>query len=224
MKAMILAAGLGTRMRPLTNHTPKPLLKVLGKPLIAYHLEKLSVAGIREVVINHAYLGEQIEEFVGSGAHWDLKVYFSREMEPLETGGGICQALPLLGNEPFLVINADVWLDYPLYELMDHSFPALAHLILVPNPAHHTQGDFYLNQDGWLDQHAADEHRYTFSGLSVLRPQLFAQKLPGKFPLAPILKEAINKHQVTGELFDGYWLDVGTVERLRELEAHLNNS
>jgi MurNAc alpha-1-phosphate uridylyltransferase len=220
---MILAAGLGRRMRPLTDHTPKPMLSVLGKPLIAYQLEKLSNAGIREVVINHAYLGEQIEEYVGSGTRWDLKVYFSREIEPLETGGGICQALPLLGQDPFLVINADVWLDYPLRELINHSFPTLAHLVLVPNPAHHQQGDFFLNRDGWVDADGLSEHAYTFSGVSVLRPQLFVGKLPGKFPLAPILKEAIIKQQVTGELFDGYWLDVGTVERLQALEAHLKN-
>lgn len=224
MKAMILAAGLGTRMRPLTNHTPKPLINVLGKPLIEYHLEKLSAAGITDVVINHAYLGEQIEEFVGSGARWNLKVYFSREMEPLETGGGICQALPLLGSDPFLVINADVWLNYPLRELINHSFPALAHLVLVPNPEHHQQGDFFLGEDGWIDNQNEGLHTYTFSGLSVLRPQLFSGKLPGKFPLAPLLKEAINKHQVTGELFDGYWLDVGTIERLQTLEQYLQSA
>lgn len=224
MKAMILAAGLGTRMRPLTDRTPKPLLTVLGKPLIEYHLEKLSAAGIKEVVINHAYLGEQIEEFVGDGTRWNLRVYFSREMEPLETGGGICQALPLLGTDPFLVINADVWLDYPLHELIHHAFPALAHLVLVPNPAHHPQGDFVLNQDGWVDRHDSHDVTYTFSGLSVLRPQLFTGKLPGKFPLAPVFQEAIIKHQVTGELFDGYWLDVGTVQRLDELKAHLQNA
>jgi MurNAc alpha-1-phosphate uridylyltransferase len=224
MKAMILAAGLGARMRPLTDHTPKPLLTALGKPLIAYHLEKLAAVGIKEVVINHAYLGEQIEQFVGDGARWGVKVCFSREMEPLETGGGICQALPLLGNDPFLVINADVWLDYSLSELVNHSFPGLAHLVLVPNPQHNPQGDFVLNKDGWIDQQDTSSEHYTFSGLSILRPQLFAGKLPGKFPLAPILKEAIIKQQVTGELFDGYWLDVGTVQRLHDLEGHLKNT
>lgn len=226
MKAMILAAGLGTRMRPLTDHTPKPMLPVLGKPLIAYHLEKLAAAGIKDIVINCAYLGEQIREFVGDGARWNSHVFFSREIEPLETGGGIFQALPLLGNDPFLVINADVWLDYPLWELVTHDYPAMAHLVLVPNPPHHKKGDFLLENGQWvnaIDEHIDAQESYTFSGLSVLRPQLFAGKLPGKFPLAPLLREAITKRQVTGELFDGYWQDVGTVERLQQLEAHLKN-
>lgn len=223
MKAMILAAGLGTRMRPLTDHTPKALLPVLGKPLIAYHLEKLAAAGIKEVVINHAYLGSQIEQFVGDGSRWGVIVYFSREIEPLETGGGIFQALTFLGDDPFLVINADVWLDYPLAKLVNHDCQALAHLVLVPNPEHHPQGDFVLNQDGCIDQSEATSKRFTFSGLSILRQQLFFGQLPGKYPLAPILKEAIIKKEVTGELFDGYWLDVGTPSRLHELEQHLKS-
>jgi len=221
MKAMILAAGLGTRMRPLTDHTPKALLPVLGKPLIAYHLEKLAAAGIKDIVINHAYLGSQIEQFVGDGSRWGINVYFSRENEPLETGGGICQALPLLGTDPFLVINADVWLDYPLINLVNHACPMLAHLVLVPNPEHHPQGDFVLKKDGWVDQQDTSSERFTFSGLSMLRPQLFFEKLPGKFPLAPILKEAILKQEVTGELYDGVWIDVGTVDRLHQLETQL---
>ena len=221
MKVMILAAGLGARMRPLTDYTPKPLLPVLGKPLIQHHLEKVAAAGIKEVVINHAYLGEQIEQFVGDGSRWGLQVYFSKEAEPLETGGGIVQALPLLGNNAFIVINADVWLDYPLSTIVNKKINALAHLILVPNPDHHLEGDFVLMGDGHVAASVNNSDTYTFSGLSVLRPHLFAGRAPGKFPLAPILKEAMTQQKVTGELFAGYWCDVGTPQRLQELENQL---
>lgn len=217
MKAMILAAGLGTRMRPLTLHTPKPLLPVAGTTLIEQHIRNLHAHGLSELVINHAYLGDKIEQHLGDGQGYGCAIAYSREGEPLETGGGIFRALPLLGNEPFVVINGDIWLDFPLASL---GLPQgkLAHLVLVPNPEFHPAGDFAL-QDGQVCSSGAQ--KYTFSGLSVLHPDLFADCQGGAFKLAPLLIEAMARGQVSGELFAGYWQDVGTVERLAQLSEHL---
>ncbi len=215
---MILAAGRGERMRPLTDRTPKPLLPVAGKPLIAYHLEALARAGFREVVINHAHLGAMIEEALGDGGHWGLRIRYSPEPPgALETGGGIRQALPLLGTGPFLVVNGDVWCDY------DFSRPALAagdlaHLLLVDNPPHHPEGDFLL--DGGRVREGAGE-RLTFAGIGVYRPELFDGTGPGAFPLAPLLRRAMAAGRVSGERLTGRWVDVGTPQRLRQLDREL---
>lgn len=218
MKAMILAAGLGTRMRPLTLDTPKPLLPVLGKPLIEYHIERLSAAGIKQVVINHSYLGEQIEAYLKKGTKWGVRINYSHEAEPLETAGGIANALPLLGESPFIVINGDVWCDYPLGQL-NLSENQLAHLVLVNNPSHNPRGDFVM--DGERVVTSGGHHRFTFSGISVLSSALFNHLPQPKWPLAPILESAIKLGLVSGEYYGGYWLDVGTPERLRQLEQDL---
>ncbi|WP_163832397.1 N-acetylmuramate alpha-1-phosphate uridylyltransferase MurU [Spartinivicinus ruber] len=221
MNAMILAAGLGTRMRPLTLKTPKPLLPVLGKPLIEYHLERLAAAGINQLVINHAYLGEQIEAKLKDGSHWGVSISYSHEPEPLETAGGIAHALPLLGDNPFIVINGDIWCDYPLEQLyLPES--ELAHLILVDNPAHNPTGDFSL-VDGQVG-FDCNSQRFTFAGISVLSPALFKELPQAKWPLAPILEAAIKQGLVSGEQYKGYWLDVGTPERLGQLEHDLAGS
>lgn len=227
MKAMILAAGLGRRMRPLTDHTPKPLLSVAGKPLLQYHLEALQRAGIGEVVINLAYLGEQIRDFVGNGEAFGLKVHYSEEPEPLETGGALLQALPLLGEAPFLLVNGDVWTDYPLAQLTEPPLPDAidGRLLLVPNPRFHTQGDFGLTNEQRLS--LTDEApRYTFSGISLLRPGLIAD-YPEKrriFPLLEALQTAIKAGRLEGRLHDGAWSDVGTPERLTLLRKTLGDT
>ncbi len=221
MRAMILAAGRGERMRPLTDRTPKPLLTVAGKPLIQYHLERLARAGVREVVINHAWLGGQIEQALGDGRRFGLHIRYSPEPEgALETGGGILRALPLLAGEAFLVINGDVWCDCPLAPLLHPPF-GLAHLLLVDNPPHHPAGDFHLAGDR---VQAAGEPRLTFSGIGVYRPALFAGCEPGAFPLAPLLRRAMRAGQVSGEHYRGRWLDVGTPARLQALERMLREA
>lgn len=218
MKAMILAAGRGERMRPLTDHTPKPLLPVAGKPLIQYHIEALARAGIEDIVINVAHLGQQIIDALGDGRRFDVRIEYSREPEgALETGGGIAHALPLLGEAPFLVVNGDVWCDMDYASLFTP--PAgLAHLLLVPNPPHHPQGDFALH-DGQVSSEG--ELRYTFSGIGVYQPALFAECPAGAFPLAPLLRTAMARQQVSGELFQGVWLDIGTPQRLTELDQQV---
>lgn len=215
---MILAAGRGERMRPLTDRVPKPLLPVAGRPLIQHHIESLSKAGFRELVINHAHLGDQIEQALGDGSRWDLTIFYSVESPvALETGGGIFKALPLLGDAPFVVVNGDIWTDYDFSRL---SLPenSLAHLVLVDNPAHNPEGDFCLDNDRVIDN--AGE-RLTFSGIGVYHPALFADCKPGAFPLAPLLKSAMAQDRVSGERFGGQWVDVGTPERLAELEQLL---
>ncbi len=217
---MILAAGRGERMRPLTDTTPKPLLPVGGKPLIAWHLEKLAAAGFRHVVINHAHLGEQIEQALGDGSRWELEIRYSAEGQgrALETGGGICKALPLLGEGPFLVVNGDLFtdLDYGSLAMPEWS---LAHLVLVDNPPHHPEGDFHLDADGRV--HAEGEPRLTFSGVGLYRPGFFAGCRPEPFPLAPLLRRWMACGKVSGEHFRGRWLDVGTPERYRQLQQEL---
>lgn len=216
MKAMILAAGKGERMRPLTLHTPKPLVPVAGQPLIEYHLRALAAAGFTEVVINHAWLGQQIEAHLGDGERFGLRIRYSPEGEPLETGGGIFKALPLLGDEPFLLVNGDIWTDYDFGRLRV-PLQGLAHLVLVANPGHHGRGDFRLH-DGQVADGDDAPGTLTFSGLSVLDPALFDGCQPGAFKLAPLLRPAMAAGKVTGERFDGHWVDVGTLERLAEAE------
>ncbi|QGU31832.1 N-acetylmuramate alpha-1-phosphate uridylyltransferase MurU [Thermochromatium tepidum] len=218
MRAMILAAGRGARMRPLTDHSPKPLLVAGGKPLIQYHLERLAAAGIRELVINHAHLGAQIEAALGDGARFGVRIQYSPENPALETGGGILKALPLLGPEPFLVINGDVWCDVDFAGLAIEAGD-LAHLVLVANPPHHPDGDFALSDGRVLDRGAP---RLTFSGIGVYRPELFDGQRPGVFPLAPLLRRAMATGQVGGRRHDGHWFDIGTPERLAALDAWLN--
>lgn len=219
MKAMILAAGLGTRMRPLTDHTPKPLLPVGGKPLIVWHIEKLAAAGFHEIVINTAHLGWQLPQALGDGAQWGVRLHFSDEQQEgaLETAGGIVKALPLLGDAPFLVVNGDVWCDYPCLPRA-LSGNDLAHLVLVNNPEHNPHGDFALQQARVASEGAV---RYTFSGIGYYHPALFADLPYGKRPLAPSLREAMQQQCVSGELFTGDWRDIGTPQRLAELDALL---
>lgn len=218
MKAMILAAGFGKRMRPLTDHCPKPLLPVAGKPLIVHHLERLARAGIREVVINVSYRAEQIIQALGDGQAYGLRIHWSHETTPLETGGGIQKALPLLGEAPFLLVNGDIWCDYlPVDASLKKG--DVAHLVLVDNPAHHPQGDFALDHDRALTQGTP---RYTFAGLSIIDPALLAGQPSEAFALAPLLKHAMDARRVSGEHFTGHWVDVGTPERLAALERFLN--
>ncbi|RMQ46230.1 Nucleotidyltransferase protein [Pseudomonas cichorii] len=222
MKAMILAAGKGERMRPLTLHTPKPLVRAGGTPLIEYHLQALQQAGFHELVINHAWLGQQIEDHLGDGQRWGLNIRYSPEGEPLETGGGIFRALPLLGDEPFVVVNGDIWTDYPFAGLRQ-PLSGLAHLVMIDNPEHNPTGDFSL-VDGQLHDLATDAPRLTYSGIAVLHPRLFAACTAGAFKLAPLLRQAMAQGQVSGEHFRGTWIDVGTHERLGEVERLLSGS
>jgi MurNAc alpha-1-phosphate uridylyltransferase len=221
MKAMILAAGRGERMRPLTAHTPKPLLSVAGKPLIQYHVENLVGAGFRELVINVSWLGEQIVDFLGDGGRWGCAIEWSREAEPLEAAGGMIQALDLLGEEPFALVNGDIWSDFPLASLARRGLAAeqLAHLVLVDNPPQHPGGDFALDAGGHLE--AGGERRLTYSGIGIYRAAFFAGAAPGKQPLLPFLRRWIAAGRVGGEHFRGRWHDVGTPRRLAELDASL---
>lgn len=218
MRAMILAAGLGKRMRPLTDRCPKPLLPVGGRPLIVHHLARLRRAGITEAVINVSYRAEQIMEALGDGSEHEIRIAWSREEAPLETGGGIRRALPLLGEAPFLLINGDVWCD-----LDPAALPALggdlACLALVDNPPHHAEGDFHLDAAGRV--HAVGEPRLTFAGISLLDPALVADEPEGAFALAPLLRRAMADGRVAGHHHRGDWVDVGTPERLAELDRRL---
>ena len=222
MKAMILAAGKGERMRPLTLHTPKPLVQAGGKRLIEYHLEALAKAGFTEIVINHAWLGQQIERYLGDGAQFGLRIRYSPEGEPLETGGGIFRALPLLGDEAVVVVNGDIWTDYD-FRALRQPIAGLAHLVLADNPAHHPNGDFIL-VDGQVRDADADAQTLTYSGIAVLHPQLFEGCTAGAFKLAPLFRKAMADGQVTGERLEGQWVDVGTYERLAEAEALIEAS
>ncbi|QVM91837.1 nucleotidyltransferase family protein [Pseudomonas entomophila] len=216
MKAMILAAGKGERMRPLTLHKPKPLVTAAGKPLIEYHLEALARAGITDVVINHAWLGQQIEDHLGDGGRFGLSIRYSPEGEPLETGGGIFKALPLLGDAPFLLVNGDIWTDYD-FKALNAPLQGQAHLVLVDNPGHHGRGDFRL-RDGQVVDGDDAPGTLTFSGISVLAPSLFDGCQAGAFKLAPLLRKAMAEGRVSGEHFAGQWIDVGTLERLADVE------
>jgi MurNAc alpha-1-phosphate uridylyltransferase len=217
--AMILAAGRGERMRPLTDTVPKPLLRVGGKPLIVHLIERLVAAGYRQMVVNHSHLGEQIVEYLADGSRYGAAIAYSHEEGGgLETGGGIFRALPLIACDPFLVVNGDIWTDFP-FERLPARPAGLAHLVLVDNPLHHPQGDFRL-EGGRL--HADGSPRLTFSGIGVYSRAMFADCCPGKFPLAPLLRAAMARGQVGGEHYRGAWRDIGTPERLGELDRELN--
>ena len=219
LKAMILAAGRGERMRPLTDHTPKPLLKVGGKPLIVWHLERLAQAGFKEVVINHAHLGQQIEDQLGDGSCWGLNITYSPEVTALETAGGIANALNFLGDSPFLVVNGDVFTDVNFATLKLQS-PNLAHLVMVDNPPQHLRGDFAIKA-GKLTE--TGDVQYTFSGVGVYHPQLFFGIEKGEAAkLAPLLKQAMAQGLVTAERHQGVWHDIGTPERLAALDAAIS--
>jgi MurNAc alpha-1-phosphate uridylyltransferase len=223
MKVMILAAGRGERMRPLTDRVPKALVEVAGKPLIVWQIERLVAAGLRDFVINHAHLGAQIEAALGDGTKFGARITWSAEREALETAGGIAYALPLFGDAPFAVVNADVWCDFDGARLAAAARTLdgrarLAHLVLVPNPPHHPKGDFGLAAERVTRQ----EPLLTFSGLGAYHPALFAGLACGvKAPLAPLLQAAIERGAVSGERHDGLWMDVGTPERLREATARV---
>ncbi len=214
MKAMILAAGRGERLRPLTDSVPKPLIRIGGKALIVRHLEALAEAGFSDIVINLAWLGEQIQHALGDGRSFGLSIRYSREPTALETAGGIIQALPLLGDQPFVVISADVLTDYSLNRL-PASLDGLAHLVLVDNPPHHPDGDFAL--DGRQIK-LSESGRLTFSGIAVFDPALLTGLTPGRRALRPVLEAAIAAGQVSGERYGGLWADVGTPERLAAAE------
>lgn len=226
---MILAAGRGERMRPLTDHTPKPLLKVGGKPLIVWHLERLAKAGFKDIVINHAHLGGQIEVALGNGSQWGLSINYSPEKNALETAGGIANALPLLGDEPFLVVNGDTFTDVNFAQLKLNP-NNLAHLVLVDNPPQHPNGDFAIEihetksnevKVGTLKNHGSQ--MLTFSGVGVYHPDLFAGIVQGEpAKLAPLLRLAISEDKATAEHYQGVWHDIGTPERLISLEKSLN--
>ena len=225
MHVLILAAGRGERMRPLTDSMPKPLLMAGGQRLIEYHLRALAAANMKHVVINHAYLGDQITTVLGSGKQYGVNIVYSPEPEnALETAGGIVRALPLLRSDPFAVINGDIWTDFPFTGLPTR-IPALGHLVLVDNPAHNHAGDFTLadNQVG-VPVPGEGGDTLTFSGIGIYRRALFADLLPGRRPLAPVLRQAIANQQITGEHYRGSWTDVGTPERLRALDTALVNT
>ncbi|MEH8260186.1 nucleotidyltransferase family protein [Aeromonas veronii] len=217
MKAMILAAGRGERMRPLTDLLPKPLLAVGGKPLIVHHIEKLKAVGVTELVINHAWLGHKLVESLGDGSALGVTIHWSAEESALETAGGIVQALPLLGAAPFLVINGDTWLDLDYHTLVSQPLgDDLAHLWLVPNPPQHPSGDFALQGGRVMDTPA-----FTFSGVGLYDPAAFAGLAGGARKLAPLLRDWMAQGRVGGSLLAGEWRDIGTVDRLRELDDQL---
>ena len=220
MKVMILAAGRGERLRPLTDATPKPLVEVAGEALLERHLRRLARSGFAQAVINVSHLAEKITARFGDGARYGLRIDWSREAEALETAGGIAQARALLGEAPFLLVNGDIWCDYDFARLRDFALGArLAHLVLVPNPPQHPAGDFSL---AGAIVGSASAPRYTYAGIAVLSPRLVAGIAAGqKTPLAPLLRAAAERGAATGELYEGRWSDVGTAERLARLEAEL---
>ena len=217
---MLLAAGFGRRMRPLTDFTPKPLIPVLGKPLIEYALERLAAAGVKRVVVNLAHLGEQIRDHLGAGEKWGVQIAYSREDQPLETAGGITQALPLLGSEPFLVVNGDVWCDFDFAEWIQRPLPehCPGRLLMVPNPPHNPDGDFGI-ENGLLSGTA--KPRYTFAGISWLRPEILTTypRARERYGLGEVFTH--NEDLMQAELYGGDWCDVGTPERLNNLEERL---
>ncbi|MDO9053942.1 MAG: nucleotidyltransferase family protein [Gallionella sp.] len=231
MKAMILAAGRGERMRPLTDQTPKPLLEVGGKALIVWHIEKLVAAGITELIINHAHLGAQIEKALGDGRSLGAQIQYSPETRALETAGGIANALPMLGEQPFAVINGDIYCDYDFSSLPEravalHAGGDMAHLVLVDNPEHHPQGDFCLHDGRVINSALSTQHSaLTFSGIGLYHPALFGHIVRGSVaPLAPLLRAEIAQGHVSGEYHRGIWVDVGTPQRLMELDLQLRTT
>ncbi|MBF7689490.1 MULTISPECIES: N-acetylmuramate alpha-1-phosphate uridylyltransferase MurU [Acinetobacter] len=223
MKAMILAAGLGNRMRPLTLHTPKPLLSVGGKPLIVWHIENLARAGITEIIINTAWLAEKLHEALGDGSQFGVKISWSDEYDGLETAGGIIRALPLLGEEPFLLVNGDVWTNFDFRNMLSINLDVhLAHLVLVDNPTQHPLGDFIF-KDGfaYTFEQGQEGQALTYSGIAILSPNLFKDLPDGKRPLAPLLKQAMLENKVGAQKLNAAWVDVGTPERLSTLDQEL---
>lgn len=223
MKAMILAAGMGNRMRPLTLHTPKPLLEVGGKPLIVWHIEKLQKMGVQEIVINTAWLGEKLADALGDGSQFGVKILWSHEGKGLETAGGIINALPLLGNEPFILVNGDVWTTMDFAPLLNVQLQDdLAHLVLVENPVQHPQGDFTLAANkAYTFEQARSGENLTYSGVAVMHPQMFNGLESGKRPLAPLLKQAMQQEKISAQKLQGVWVDVGTPERLNALDQQI---
>ncbi|MEP5568798.1 MAG: N-acetylmuramate alpha-1-phosphate uridylyltransferase MurU [Halioglobus sp.] len=223
MKAMILAAGFGERMRPLTDHTPKPLLRVADVPLIEYHIRALADAGFRELVVNVSHLASQITDYCGDGSKWGVSIVYSPENEPLETAGGIHRALPLLGEGDFLVVNGDVWIDYAFDQLSDYRFKSWesAHLVMVDNPPQHPLGDFCLGDQNAVHYRPSDATGYTYAGVGVFSAAFFATMSPGKLPLRPLLDNAIGAGSLGAEYHDGEWEDVGTPERLAALDTRI---
>lgn len=217
---MILAAGRGERMRPLTDETPKPLLQAGPHRLIEYHLINLARAGFSEIIINVAWLGKKIIDGLGDGSKYNVNIHYSDEGDlALETGGGIYNALALLGNEPFLVVNGDVWTDYPFEQLKAHKLKTKAHLVLVNNPQHNPQGDFSI-KNGQLNN--SNEEKFTFSGIGVYSKNFFTPSTDGKYPLAPMIRNYIDKNEISGELYQGQWIDIGTPQRLESLDKLLS--
>ncbi|HJP48554.1 nucleotidyltransferase family protein [Acinetobacter venetianus] len=223
MKAMILAAGMGNRMRPLTLHTPKPLLEVGGKPLIVWHIEKLQKIGVTEIVINTAWLGEKLANTLGDGSQFGVTILWSHEGEGLETAGGIINALPLLGTDPFILVNGDVWTTMDFSTLLDVDLgDKQAHLVLVDNPPQHTKGDFILANDlAYTFEQDQLGEALTYSGVAVLKPKMFVGLENGKRPLAPLLKQAMQQQQVSAEKMQAIWVDVGTPDRLEQLDQQI---
>ena len=225
MKAMILAAGHGERMRPLTDHTPKPLLEVGGKPLIVWHIENLKEAGFEDIVINIAWLGDLIPAALGDGSKFGVNLHYSDEQQEgaLETAGGIIKALPLLGDENFLVVNGDVWCDFPYSNISPLEKDDLAHLVLVNNPEHNPTGDFALDNERVTEEvDVKGGNKYTFSGIGYYHPDFFKNLEQGKRPLAPLLREKMREDKVSGEHFTADWRDIGTPERLLELDKEIS--
>jgi N-acetyl-alpha-D-muramate 1-phosphate uridylyltransferase len=223
MRAMILAAGRGERMRPLTDATPKPLLPIAGKPLIEYHIENLAAVGISEIIINLAWKGAMIREHIGDGARFGVRILYSDEGQTaLETGGGIFKALTMLGASPFAVISADIWTDFDLRNCAARLAASdMAHFVLVPNPDFHQRGDFGLHESRVID---GGDARYTYANIAVFRPEFFAACEPGRFPLAPLMYDWIRKGRVSGELYRGRWHNVGTPAQLTQLETSLHSN
>ena len=221
MKAMILAAGLGSRLQPLTKTVPKPMLLVCGKPLLQWHIERLVRAGVSEVVVNTSWLGKQIQDYFGTGEDFGITITRSSEVDPLETGGGIFKALHLLGDDPFILMSADIWTDFPIEIFIENKMGQKnsAHLVLVKNPEHNSGGDFSL--ENHIVGYGQD--RYTYSGISIVSNQLFnSLRITSKvFPLREVLQPAISSGQVSGEIYTGDWCDVGTVERYDNLNKRL---
>ena|SRR5690348_13543801 len=220
MKAMILAAGRGERLRPLTDTTPKPLIEVAGKPLIVHHLERLRDAGYTHILVNTSWLADRIQEQLGDGGRYGVHIHYSYEgPEPLETGGGIFKALPQLGRDPFLVVNGDVHTDFP-FETLKHRLKPddLAHLVMVPNPAHHPAGDFHLTTTGHLRPNG--EPKLTYSGIGVYKADFFKECRAGKFPLLPLMRSAMAVEALSGESYGGRWADVGHLDNLKEHQQH----
>jgi MurNAc alpha-1-phosphate uridylyltransferase len=223
VKAMILAAGKGERMKPLTDHTPKPLLRVAGTPLIEHHIRNLAAAGIRELVINVSYLGEKLRTYCSDGGQWGVEIVYSPEEAPLETAGGILQALPLLGESPFMVVNGDIWIEYTFDRLATYALrpDESAHLVMVENPPQHPSGDFQLDAQNWVRERAENQVGWTYSGVGIYTTEFFVAMRPGKMPLRPLLDKAIAQGKLGGEIYRGAWHDVGTPERLHDLDARV---